>query len=153
DTPFAKLGRLLRSAAGRIGAVGVASGEAVRGKDGWLEVLGIGIAVGSWVGNIPPLDGVPRLLLQTDDRAALFGGRDGDEIASTPLAGTWIPSEGERPLDFDDLAKRSRGDAKLGVLRLDLDYLGDAFRAVAGKAVGDEALRARLVLSDAVSRA
>jgi cellulose biosynthesis protein BcsQ len=151
ETPFAKLGKQLRSAAGRIGAVGVAAGDAARGKDGWSEVLGLGIAVGSWVGNLPPLDGSPRLLLQTDDSALLPGGSDGDEVASLPLAGTWILTDGERPLDFDGLARRAKGDAKLGVLRLDLDSLGEAFCKVVKGKRGDAALRDRLVLSEAVS--
>jgi CRISPR-associated protein Csm1 len=156
ETPFAALGRMLRGKAPRVAAIAVVDAGAEReGDRRWLRVLGrdgLDVAVGDAIESLPEVDGAPRLLLRLDEKEPPPA-RLPDETASFPLAGTWIAPDGDGVLEFKGLAARSEGDAKLGVLRLDLDSLGAAFDAVVRDKQGDEALDARLMLSDAVRHA
>jgi len=53
---------------------------------------------------------------------------DGDASAATWLVGlNRAVSESQEPLDFEDLANSADGVARLGVLRMDVDSLGDIF--------------------------
>jgi hypothetical protein len=150
---FVSLGRKLRGAKPRVAAIAVADGDAVSEEDArWSHLLGLAVAVDVSIEKLPDLPGAPRLLLGTEGKLPAQHGPD--EVASLPLAGTWIAADDDGgPLDFDGLAKRSKGDAKLGVLRLDLDSLGQAFNEVTKAKRGDDALRDLLALSDAVGRA
>jgi hypothetical protein len=152
-TDFASLGRKLREVQPRVAALGVADGEAAPSGGGWWCGLGVAIAVGTSIDELPELPGTPRLLLRTDE-GELPSRHAPDEVASLPLAGTWIAKGDDGcPLEFDGLAERAAGDAKLGVLRLDLDNLGAAFSAIVKGSRGDDPLRDRLALSDAVNLA
>lgn len=156
ESPFATLGRMLRDTQHSIAAVGVTEQAApVEGVETWPHLLDLTFVPGASVGAVTPALGSPHLILLTDGGTNVGTGDParGHEIASLPLAGTWILSAetGAGSLDFDGLAERSVGDPKLGVMRLDLDSLGNAFKDATTNKRSADALRDRLALSEAVS--
>lgn len=151
QTSLADLGRMLRSSADRAAVVGVARGSASDGRAFRWAPLNISIATGGSLAEVGrQLEG-PRLFLQTDGSELGTAPDAGDELAALPLAGAWIKADGETPLDFDGLAASAEGDPKLGVLRMDLDSLGESFGGVTRNKAAADGLRDLLALSDAVN--
>jgi CRISPR-associated protein Csm1 len=53
----------------------------------------------------------------------------------------WLPREGKRVLDFDEIARRAIGQRSwLGYLRIDADRIGESFRGLAGDPSGTKDL-------------
>ena len=79
--------------------------------------------------------------LQSHPRDALWLMDDPPPGQTFPPVATWlryavnqIPREGNTPLPFDELQKRTQGGfQRLGVLRMDVDNLGDVFKHGLGK--------------------
>ncbi|MBK8257167.1 MAG: hypothetical protein IPK82_31405 [Polyangiaceae bacterium] len=144
-----ELARSLRSPAQPAGAICVTEGS------GTLP-LGIHVEVGDSASRFK--NGAhSRLVLQTDGREPDIKSTPEMEVARLPLAGAWVERayNQERPddlapIDFDGLAERSEGDAKLGVVRMDFDNMGALFRRILEAKSGLQSIRDWLAFSDAL---
>lgn len=56
-----------------------------------------------------------------------------DQEEGASRVGRWIPRSGPRPLTFEELARQSRGDRRLGVLKADVDDMGTRVGKIAAK--------------------